>query len=224
MANKKILAVLSALLIAGVTSSGAHAQVRNEVYGSVGTDGVGLGYGYGISQHFGTRVEVSGFSYSHGFSAGDMHYDANLRLIHGSLLGDYFPAPSFFPIRLTVGVLVGADQLSGNATGSQGTYTFNGVTVPTQGESVHASLKFPAVRPYVGIGFGHNPNAKEGLSMAFDAGVAIGKPSVTFDVPQNIASAAGAQNVAAEEQNLRSKASKFPVYPIVKVSLTYRFF
>lgn len=223
MVTKKILAVLSTLLIAGVASTAAHAQSRNEVYGSVGTEGVGLGYGYGINQNFGARVELNGFSYSHGFNAGDLHYDGSLRLIHGSLLGDYFPAPSFFPIRLTAGVLIGSDQLSGDATISQGTYTINGVTVPSQGETIHASLKFPTVRPYVGFGFGHNPNAKKGLSMAFDAGVAIGKPSVSFDVPQNIANAAGTQNVAAEEQSLQSKANKFPVYPIVKISATYRF-
>ncbi|KAH0438497.1 hypothetical protein [Paraburkholderia fungorum] len=222
MATKKILAVLTTILIAGVAST-AHAQSHNEVYGSVGTEGVGLGYGYGISQNFGARVEVNGFGFSHNFSAGDLNYNANLRLIHGALLGDYFPAPHAFPIRLTAGLLIGDDQLAGDATSSDGTYTINGVTVASGGETIHARIKFPTVRPYVGFGFGHNPTAKKGLSMAFDAGVAIGKPSVSFDVPANIANAAGAENVAAEEQNLQSKANKFPVYPIVKVSLTYRF-
>ncbi|PNE59760.1 hypothetical protein A8H39_01020 [Paraburkholderia fungorum] len=222
MATKKILTVLTTILIAGVTST-AHAQSHNEVYGSVGTEGVGLGYGYGISQNFGARVEVNGFGLSHNFSAGDLNYNANLRLIHGALLGDYFPAPHAFPIRLTAGFLIGDDQLAGDATSSDGTYTINGVAVASGGETIHARIKFPTVRPYVGFGFGHNPTAKKGLSMAFDAGVAIGKPSVSFDVPANIANAAGAENVAAEEQNLQSKANKFPVYPIVKVSLTYRF-
>ncbi|WP_241299468.1 hypothetical protein [Burkholderia stabilis] len=206
---------------AGIAST-AQAQSRNEIYGSAGTEGLGIGYGYGINKNFGARVEVNGFSYSRGFNAGDLHYNANIRLVHASLLGDFFPAPSVVPIRLTAGVLIGGDQLSGDATSSQGTYSINGVTVPTDGETIHAKLKFPTVRPYVGIGFGHNPNGKAGLSMAFDAGVAIGKPSVSFDVPAGIANAAGAQNVAAEEQNLQSKANKLPVYPIVKVSLTYR--
>jgi len=222
MATKKILAALTTILIAGVAST-ANAQSHNEVYGSVGTEGFGVGYGYGINQNFGARVEVNGFSYSHNFNAGDLSYDGNLRLIHGALLGDYFPAPQIFPIRLTAGLLIGGDQLSGDATSTQGTYTINGVTVPSQGETIHANIKFPTVRPYVGLGFGHNPNAKKGLSMAFDAGVAIGKPNVSFDVPADIANAAGAENVAAEEQNLQSKANKFPVYPIVKISFTYRF-
>lgn len=222
MTTKKILSAITTMCLIGVASN-AHAQSHNEVYGSVGTEGIGVGYGYGINQNFGARVEVDGFSFSHNYTAGDLNYSGNVRLLHGALLGDIFPAPQVLPIRITAGLLVGGDQLSGDATSSQGTYTINGVTVPSGGETLHAKIKFPTVRPYVGLGLGHKPNGQKGLSMAFDAGVAIGKPSVSFDVPANIANAAGAENVAAEEQNLREKANRFSVYPIVKISVTYRF-
>lgn len=215
--------VVLSIIAAGVLSTSAHAQYRNEIYGAVGTEGVGLGYGYGINKYFNARAEVDGFGLSHGFSAGDLHYDADLKLVHGALLADFFPAPSVVPLRLTAGILVGNDELSGDATSMNGTYTLNGVTVPTNGESIHARLRFPTVRPYIGLGFGHNPSAKKGFSVAFDAGVAFGKPRVSFDVPGDIAAAAGPQNVAAEEQSLQSKADKVSVYPIVKVAVTYRF-
>jgi hypothetical protein len=65
--------------------------------------------------------------------------------------------------------------------------------------------------------------AKPGFSVAFDAGVAYGRPSVSFDVPADITAAAGAQNVAAQEQDLQSKADRLEFYPIVKIALTYRF-
>jgi hypothetical protein len=217
-----LLAVLTTVALAGLGSTAAHAQSSQEVYGSVGTEGIGLGYGIGFDQYLNVRAEVDGFELSHNFSAGGLQYNADLKLIHGALLGDVFPMPSIVPIRLTAGIIVGDDQVSGTATSMNGTYTLNGVTVPANGQSIQAQLRFPAVRPYVGIGFGHNPSTR-GLSVAFDAGVAFGKPSVSFNVPAGIAAQAGAQNVAAEEQSLQSKANQLSVYPIVKVAVTYRF-
>jgi hypothetical protein len=222
---KNLFAVLGSAFALASISTVAHAQAyHNEVYGAVGTEGIGAGYGYGINDHFGVRAEVDGFGVSHSFSAGDLDYDGTLRLTHGALLADFFPVPqSYVPVRLTAGILVGDDQLSGDATSMNGTYTLNGATVSANGESINVKLKFPTVRPYVGLGFGHNPTAKKGFSMACDAGVAIGKPSVSFNVPSDIEGVAGAENVAAEEQNLQSKANKFSVYPIVKIAATYRF-
>jgi hypothetical protein len=221
--KKNFKTLIAALLVGSATLAGtaAHAQSM-EVYGGAGTDGISAGVGYSFNSYANVRAELGGFGLSHGFTAGDLHYDGNLKLINGALLGDFFPAPSVFPIRLTAGILVGDDSLTGTATSMGGTYTINGVTVPSNGESINAKLKYPAVRPYLGFGFGHNPS-KKGLSVAFDAGVAFGKPSVSFDVPANIAAAAGPSNVSAEEQSLQSKANDLRFYPIVKVALTYRF-
>ena len=221
--QKKFKAALVSFFFGAAMASAAVAQAQSaEVYGGVGTEGIGAGAGYSFNSYTNFRAEVDGFSLSRNFSAGDLHYDAKLKLTHGALLGDFFPAPAVFPIRITAGMLIGDDQVSGNATSQTGTYTINGVTVPTNGESINARLRFPTVRPYLGIGFGHNPNHK-GLSMAFDAGVAYGKPRVSFDVPADIAAAAGTQNVNAEEQSLQSKANRLKFYPIVKVAVTYRF-
>jgi opacity protein-like surface antigen len=221
--KKNIKACMVAMLVgtAAFASSAVQAQSM-EVYGGGGTEGVGAGLGYSFNQYTNVRAEVDGFSLSHNFTAGDLHYDAKVNLIHGALLGDFFPAPSVFPIRLTAGILVGGDNVDGSATSMGGTYTINGVTVPSDGESINAKLRFPTVRPYVGLGLGHNPN-KKGLSVAFDAGVAFGKPRVSFDVPANIVAAAGQSNVNAEEQSLQAKANDLKFYPIVKVALTYRF-
>ncbi|WP_321856734.1 hypothetical protein [Paraburkholderia tropica] len=132
--------------------------------------------------------------------------------------------PSFLPVRVTAGVLLGGDNRSGTATSNSGTYTINGRAVASNGESINAKLKYPGVRPYlgIGIGFGHSPLG-HGLSVAFDAGVAYGKPRVSFDVPANIVAAAGQQNVNAEAAQLQSKANRLRFYPVVKLSLVYRF-
>ena len=71
---------------------------------------------------------------------------------------------------------------------------------PTAGETISAKLKWPPVRPYLGIGCGHNPVAKPGFSFAADIGVVFGKPSLSFNVPEDLAQQAGAANVAAAER------------------------
>ncbi|MEF2250968.1 hypothetical protein [Ralstonia solanacearum] len=221
---KKNVAAVGVVLLMGTVTAAcpcAYAQ-SHEIYNSLGTEGLGIGYGYALTDAANVRVEVNGFSFPNNFTAGDLHYDAKLKAAHGALLGDYFPAPDAFPIRLTAGIFVGDDRIDGTATSQSGTYRINGATVSGAGQSITAQLKFPAVRPYLGIGFGHNPRVK-GLSVAFDAGFAYGKPSVSLNVPPSIAAAAGASNVSAAEQSLQAKADHLKFSPILKAAVTYRF-
>ncbi|KVX18297.1 hypothetical protein BGV67_27825 [Burkholderia ubonensis] len=200
----------------------AQPSHADEIYGGVATDGIGLGYGHAVTRYANLRTEFDGFALSRSFNAGDLRYDAHLDLYHGGLYADLFPAPSVVPFHLTAGLIIGGDNIDATATSMTGTYRINGVTVPTGGETIHAKAKFPVVRPYFGLGFGHNPSHR-GLSAFFDAGVAFGKPHVDFDVPPNIVAAAGQSNVDAEEANLRDKANRLRFYPIVKIGATYRF-
>ncbi|CAB3748274.1 hypothetical protein [Paraburkholderia solisilvae] len=222
--HKKFYRTLTTLAVSCATLLAVqHAYAQsNEIYGGIGSDGIGAGYGFSPNTYVTVRGEVSGFSFSHSFSAGDLNYDATVKLIHGALYADFFPIPTVVPMHLTAGLIIGGDELDGDATPVGGTYTINGQTVSANGESIHASAKYPTVRPYLGFGFGHHLGAK-GFSVAFDAGVAFGRPRVSFDVPADIAAQAGQENVAAEERNLQDKADDFRFYPIVKVAATYRF-
>jgi hypothetical protein len=217
---KKAFVAGLVVLAASVFGTAAHAR---EVYGSIGTEGLGVGYSQPIGTYSNVRADINGISIGHNFTAGDVNYDGTLKLVHAGIYADFFPAPSVIPFRFTAGVLIGDDELNATASSMSGSYTFNGVTVPANGQQVRATAKFPAVRPYVGIGFGHTPKAKKGFSAFFDAGVAFGKPHLTYDVPADIVAAAGQDNVNAEEQNLQNKVDKVRFYPIVKVGVTYRF-
>ncbi|WP_322014880.1 hypothetical protein [Paraburkholderia sp. J12] len=215
----KTFALAAATAFALSAGTAAHAV---EVYGGVGTDGITGGLGFSIEPHDNIRAEFSGFSLSHGFNSDGLHYDGTYKITHGGLFVDFFPAPNVVGLRVTAGMLIGDDNLSGDATPMNGTYTFNGVTVPAGGETVHAKASYPTVRPYLGVGFGHNP-LKRGFSVTFDAGVTYGKPHVDFDVPADLVALAGQQNVNAEEQSLQNKANDLKFYPIVRLGVTYRF-
>jgi len=210
-------------LFAGFATLHGPLAFADEVYGQVGTEGLGMGYGHGFGTQVGARAEFNGFSFSHSFNSGGLHYDGTATLAHAGLYGDFFPAPTVVPFRFTAGLLIGGDNVDATATSMSGTYTINGVAYPTLGESIHAKATFPAVRPYLGIGFGHSPLATKGFSMFFDAGVAYGKPHVDFDVPADIVAEAGQANVDAEKQSLQNTADRLRFYPIVKIGVTYRF-
>lgn len=201
----------------------AHAE-SNEVYGGVGTDGLSIGFGHALNSYTALRAEAGGFALSHNFSSDGLDYHAHIRLVHGGAFADVFPIPTHLPLHLTIGAIFGGDQVTGDAQpGADGTYRINGVTVPGLGQTISAKLKWPTVRPYIGLGLGHSPVGKAGLSVAADLGVAYGKPDVTFDVPAGIVAEAGASNVAAAEQQLRDKAHDLRFYPVVKIVLTERF-
>lgn len=219
--KKWIGTAVAALALAG--GSAAQAQVSQEIYGQVGTEGFGLGYGHVLGSMFNARAEFNAFSLSHNFTAGNISYDAKLNLHHGGLYLDFFPAPNHVPFRLTAGVLIGGDNIDATATAPSGTYTINGNTYSSLGQQIHAKATYPTLRPYLGIGFGHSPQATKGWGMFFDAGVAYGRPHLDFDVPSAIVAEAGQANVDAEEQQLRDKVNRFRIYPIVKIGVTYRF-
>lgn len=219
--NKTWAFALSSLML--LASAGAHAR---EVYGDVGTEGVGIGYTESFGSRSNVRIEVNGFRLSHSFSAGDIKYDGTARLIHAGIYGDFFPAPSYIPFRLTTGFLAGGDEIDATAT-SANNFGYSasrlppGMSLPSG--SIHATARFPAVRPYIGFGFGHSPLAKRGFSASFDAGVAFGRPSYSYSVPAGLEELAGPKVVDQEEQELANKLNKLRVYPIVKVGVTYRF-
>jgi hypothetical protein len=212
-------AVALALLLAA-----AGAQAR-EVYGDIGSEGAGVGFAQPIGSRDNIRVEVHGFKLSRSFSAGNVQYDGHARIAHAGIYGDFFPAPTVIPFRLTAGVLLGSDEIDATATSLTGfgVRLPPGVNRSSLTQSIHATARFPAVRPYIGLGFGHTPVAKKGFSAFFDAGVAYGRPHFSYDVPTEVTAFAGPKAVREEEQQLEDKLEKLRFYPVIKLGLTYRF-
>ncbi|NYI01379.1 hypothetical protein [Cupriavidus plantarum] len=221
MKQTHFLSAAAAITLAmALGSPGAHAH---EIYAGIGTEGVGAGFAYALDDRFNARAEINGFALSRSFTAGDLSYDARATLLHGGLYADWFPAPQTAPFRFVIGALIGDDHVNATATSTNGTYNINGVVVAANGETVTARARYPTVRPYLGIGFGHTPNGKPGFGMYFDAGVTYGRPRVSLNVPDSIAAQVGQANIDAERQELQDKANRLRFYPIVKIGVTYRF-
>jgi hypothetical protein len=216
-----IRAAVAGVMLAGATA--ASAQVTQELYGQVGTEGVGIGYGHVLGSMLNARAEVNGFALSHNINSGGLNYNGTLDLAHAGLYLDFFPLPSIVPFRLTAGVLIGGDALNLTSQPESGTYTISGHTYSAQGEQITAKASYPTLRPYVGIGLGHSPIATRGWGLFFDAGVAYGQPQLDFSAPSAIVAEGGQAALNTEEQQLANTIDRYRFYPIVKIGATYRF-
>jgi len=192
-----------------------------EVYGTVGTEGLGIGAGYAFNPSADVRADFNWARISHSVDSDGLHFDGTINMAHAGLYADWFPFASKSRFRVTAGMLIGDDNVTGVLTGKGGTYTIHGHTVSAT-ETIHAKASMPAVRPYLGLGYGHN-TAEKGFSFIADAGVAYGKPSVQYSIPDNIVAQAGAENVAAQEADWTEKANRLRFYPVVKVGVTYHY-
>ncbi|HDR8909180.1 hypothetical protein [Burkholderia multivorans] len=213
------LLIGAALVAASAIATVAHAR---EVYLQGGTQGIGIGYAHPITSWAGVHADINGFGLSRNFSAGNLDYDAHLHLFNAGTYLDLFPFQSS-SFRVTAGLLFNDDYLSGNAVSHDGFYKINGTSYFAPTATVSARVKYPTVMPYLGLGFGHKPVTTRGLGFTADIGVAYGRPHVDFNVSPDLVAIAGANNVNAEEQQLRNKADRYRIYPIVQIGMTYRF-
>src|SRR5689334_14183312 len=101
MTNGKLLTI-AAIVIAAFTSP-AFAD-KQEVYAGIGTDGLGLGYRYAISDRFNLRAEYNRYEYSKNGKQGDLDYDGKLRLGATGIIADWFPFETS-GFRLSAGAL-----------------------------------------------------------------------------------------------------------------------
>jgi hypothetical protein len=220
---KRRIAPAVLALSLGLSASFAHAFQLGDIYLQGGTQGFGLGYAQPLTSWAGLRADINGGGLSHDFSAGDLDYDAHLHLFGIGTYVDLFPFPSS-GFRISTGLLFNDDYINGTARpDSSGNITINGTTYNIPTANVTARVKEPSVMPYLGIGYGHKPSATRGFGLTADMGVAFGKPHVDFNASPDVIAAAGAANVAAEEQQVQNKAAKYHIYPIVQIGVTYRF-
>jgi hypothetical protein len=216
--RKIAVAVAAAVLAVSAVQSHAH-----EIYSTVGSEGVGLGYGYSISKSVDVRADFNYLGFNHGGELDGTGYNATARLAHAGLYADWFPLDGIaHGLRLTAGALIGNDRAYGSLDGNNGSITINGHTLSTYGQSIYAKAKMPTVRPYIGIGYGHNALAK-GFSFIADVGVAYGKPKMEYNLPVGLEEAVGSDNVAAQEAKWQDTANRVRFFPVVKLGAAYRF-
>lgn len=225
-------------------SMGSAAAENLEVYGKAGIPGVGVGVGYGVSDNVTVRADVSTLgTISRDFHHRAFDFDSKLKTNKLNVHADYFPMQSN-AFRLTTGLGFGRTELTatGKSEGkSKQTFKLDGKTYEvdlTSNDTLDVKVKYPAVSPYFGIGWGHDVKRKKAGEWGFtaDLGFYAGKPktsvSINSDLRDKLVSSQGGTEEAVKELDYRlaqetnkvkDKVEKFKVIPAVSVGFTYNF-
>jgi hypothetical protein len=146
-------------------------------------------------------------------------YDLDLKLLTLPVLLDWRPFRDSFHI--STGLILNATQVSldgrvdglaaAGATGELGT--------------VHGEMHFNPLVPYLGFGWAKTFGKDQRWGFTSDFGVAfLGTPKVSLHADGSLASdPAFRSELAREQDHLEDDVSDFKFYPIISVSLFYRF-
>jgi hypothetical protein len=222
-----------------VRAEGVSSGSRFALAFRTSTLGLGADIGVRVADHVNRRVGFSGFNYSRTVSDGNIPYIGVLRLRSLQAMADWFPGHGGF--HLSPGLLLyDGNRVTANALFSKaqilssGTNTFT--SDPSDPITGAARSSMRKVAPMIMAGFGSVVPRTRRFGISVDFGVVFqGLPSTSFTMlgsacdptGQNcskLAADSGIQSdIRAGEQTMQDDLSIMNYYPIVSVSLGYRF-
>ena len=225
-------ALTAAVVAAVLAASPAAAQEGRgiAVGGRAATTGFGAELAFPLGSRAAGRLAATGASYDLEFDTDQVTYEGELELASLLAVADLHPFGGGF--RLSVGALIHDNALAGDAP-VRDLLLEEGIRLPPGVElgRLRARATVDPVAPYLGIGWGASPRGRGGLHLSLDLGAAWhGEPDVDLDLPTPIPVGVlpgGATFIAAllaeEERALEAELSDYTVYPVVALSLSYRF-
>jgi hypothetical protein len=204
------------------------AQQRLEISPNVSTLGLGASVALPVANQLKLRVGVNGFSKGVDFSANDIDYEGDLKLLNVSGGLEYYPsAKSGFFVMAGAAYQNNRIEGVGRPSDLTRTYTINGRQYPAAlvGE-LDAEIRLPnKIAPYLGIGYSSPIDSDRNLSLFANLGVMFtGKAELDITSPNPIANDPRfAADLQREVDKARDDLNIPSVYPIFSLGLTYRF-
>lgn len=227
----KKLSVALALISASLLTNNAMAQnaqptgLVDKTYFTLGLQGVGLGLGKSHSDTLGYRVDFNGGSLNDDYQESGTNYRGELELQSAGAYVDYFPFAGAF--RLTAGLAYFGSNLSLSASGNGQTADIGGRPVVFgPNDRIDATVDWPSVAPYVGLGFGHGKSASSGFYLGADLGVYIGDFESSLTVSPSLRAQLGPTadaDIQRERDELEDTVSDLGFVPSLQLYLGYRF-
>lgn len=197
------------------------AQVtESHFYGGVtgGTLGVGPELGFRLNDHVGVRGNATFLGISHGFDSGGLHYDGKAHLKSGGLMLDVFPFGGGF--RISAGARLNGNDGRARAT-PNGSVTVGRTTyTPAMIGTIDGTADTRNVAPALTLGWaGHN---RHGFVFGAEAG-ALFQGRIRINRFTNSTGLISAADLETQRQNLQNDANDYKVYPILQLTVGYRF-
>jgi hypothetical protein len=177
-----------------------------------------------LSKEFNIRAALHPLpSFSYTGTESDVEYEFDIQLLSAMAGLDWHPGGGGF--HLSGGLLLNRNKVDANGRAA-GSYDIGGRTYSgAQVGSLRGKLTFKDLAPYAGLGFGNAVNPQKKIGIGLDLGVVFsGSPTLDLTASGPISGDAQFQrDLDQEERDAQDDLSQFKVYPIVSVSITYRF-
>lgn len=263
--NKKILFLVAAFALVATSAKAQEDDkyIFNHMGAgiSVGTDGIGVELATCCTKFLGIRAGISfipkinvndiKFDYSRHGNDGKGKIDASFKKIDGKLLFDFYPWRDKFSGHITAGFFAGNNVLATAQIWEDPAVPFDGYVVPETDnpnnyvleagpssaarKSIKARIKYWAVKPYIGIGFGRmfrTPDDSR-IGVSCDLGVQFhGTPQVqaySWEGKKYLDVTAGDVKSLLDEKgstidDVYKIKDAIVVYPVLNVRITGRIF
>jgi hypothetical protein len=188
-----------------------------------GTLGVGPEISYNVIPAISLRASATFLGFGVSGPVKDYHYDAHAHISNFGGTVDIHPFLNGF--RISAGArATGSNHVDfhGMARTNQ---TYGGMTfTPEQAGELFGRIKTKSVSPLVTVGYAHT--FLPGITLGLDGGVMFhGSPRVSrVDATGELGSSPfAADSLAREIENLRNRVDDYKYYPVLQLSLGYRF-
>lgn len=189
---------------------------------NVSSIGPGLELAAPLGSHFALRAGFTtlpfGFSYDYNKKGLEVEADADVKLMNGNILADWFPFRNA-PFHLTAGLYMGNTGIEAEGHSNKSFEIGGTIIEPDAQGTIHAKLKTNAVKPYFGLGFGRSiPRSRFGFKMEVGA-MYHGTPKIETNGTGYVGDAAG-----EEVSKITESITKWKFYPVLSFQLVYRIF
>ncbi len=189
----------------------------------VSTLGAGAGLAFDVSPSLALRVERHWLTFSFDTGVNALNYAIDMDWTSTPIIASWYPGREDF--RIDGGVVVTDNRLSLAVSGAA-IYTINGnpYDAAVTGD-ITSKVRFETPAWYVGVGWDKLFKKYPKLGLSLNTGVLFqGQPQVELELSQGTAGNADlARDVAIEERALMKKLELLRYYPVIGLSLTYRF-
>lgn len=189
---------------------------------SAGTLGIGPEVGYRFSENFGVRAGASFLSISRGFESDGVDYDGDIRLRSGGAMLDVYPFGGGF--RVSAGGRLNGNRVQLVATPTEEVEIGDETFSPNEVGTLTGRATVRNFAPALTLGYGGT--FRRGFVFGIEAG-ALFQGALQVEEFTSTGTLADdpefRQRLEDERQELQEDVNDYKVYPILQLSLGYRF-
>ncbi|MCX5646997.1 MAG: hypothetical protein NTZ17_20300 [Phycisphaerae bacterium] len=185
-----------------------------------------LGLGGEVTTDLVPRVNLRGslqwLDFNYETEIEGVNYNLDLSFLHPLVMADWYVFGGSF--RLSGGVLFDGTHICLDATSTEPVEIGGHEYQPNELGRLRGEAEFNPIAPYIGVGFGNALSRKHRWGFTMDLGVAfIGSPDVTLSAIGAPLTAQLQADLAQEERDLEDDLHKFQFYPVLALTLFFRF-